>query len=205
MAGLNYNMDEIYAPFAKLQSLRILLALAAIYDWEIDQMDVVTAFLNPEIDDDVYMQMPDGHPKTGEVCKLRKSLDGLKQAPALWYKHIDEFLPTLRLKRSQYDPNVYISKTGSRQVILLLYVDDILIFSPSRDKVNALKRLLHEKYRMTDLGPIKKFLGLVIERDRSRRRILVQQKPYFDAVLKKHGLSSCNGQWTPQPTGEQLR
>jgi len=77
-AGLDYDADEIYAPVAKLQSLRILLALAAIEDCEIDQMDVVTAFLNPEIDGGVYMKIPDGLPSTGQVCKLRKSLYGQK-------------------------------------------------------------------------------------------------------------------------------
>ena len=95
-------------------------------------LTVVTAFLNPEVDGDVYMAMPGGveAPAGGPwVCKLRKSVYGLKQAPRLWYEHIDNFLRSLGLLRSEYDPNVYISATGLIPLILLHYVDDILLFS----------------------------------------------------------------------------
>ena len=165
------DFDEPFALVAKLSSLRMLLALAAIHDWEIDQMDVVTAFLNPEVDGDVYMVMPGGveAPAGGPwVCKLRKSVYGLKQAPRLWYEHIDNFLRSLGLLRSEYDPNVYISATGLIPLILLHYVDDILLFSESAERVSELKRLLHAEY-MTDLGPIRQFLGLEIERDHENR------------------------------------
>jgi len=98
IAGVDF--DETFAPLAKLSSLQMLLALAAIQDWEIDQMDVVTAFLNPEVDGDVYMAMPDGveAPAGGPwVCKLCRSQYGLKQAPRLWYEHNDNFLRSLGL------------------------------------------------------------------------------------------------------------
>jgi len=172
------DFDETFAPVAKLSSLRMLLALAAIHDWEIDQMDVVTAFLNPEVDGDVYMAMPNGveAPAGGPwVCKLRKSLYGLKQAPRLWYEHIDNFLRSLGLLRSEYNPNVYISAAGLIPLILLLYVDDILLFSESAERVWQLKKLLHTEYKMTDLGPIRQFLGLEIERDRENRILYVHQ------------------------------
>jgi len=122
----------------------MLLVLAAIHDWEIDQMDVVITFLNPEVDRDVYMAMPDGveAPAGGPwVCKLRKSLYGLKQAPRLWYEHIDNFLRNLGLLRSEYDPNIYISATGLIPLILLLYVNDILLFSVSAERVSQLKNV----------------------------------------------------------------
>jgi len=202
------DFDETFAPVAKLSSLRMLLALAAIHDWEIDQMDVVTAFLNPEVDGDVYMAMPDGveAPVGGPwVCKLRKSLYGLKQAPRLWYEHINNFLRSLGLLRSGYDPNVYISATGLIPLILLLYVDDILLFSESAKRVSELKKLLHAEYKMTDLGPIRQFLGLEIERDRKNRILYVHQSRYIQNVLATYGLSECNGDWTPQPTNNRLR
>jgi len=100
--GVDFN--ETFTPVAKLSSLRMLLVLAAIYDWKIDQMDVVTAFLIPEVDGDVYMTMPDGvEVPAGRpwVCKLRKSLYGLKQAPRLWYRHIDNSLKSLGQLRSE--------------------------------------------------------------------------------------------------------
>jgi len=187
-AGIDYN--ETFAPVAKLQSLRMMLALAAIHDWEIDQMDVVTAFLNPNVDGDVYMAVPQGI-ESGEprVCKLRKSLYGLKQAPRLWYEHIDQFLTSVGLKRCEYDPNVYLSasialadrtdsplaiwkskKSADAPILLLLYVDDMLLFSPSADRVTILKNLLNAKYKMTDLGPVRCFLGIEIERNQQKHQ-----------------------------------
>jgi len=107
-----------------------------------------------------------------------------KQAPALWYKHIDEFLRILGLKRSEFDPNDYLSESNTGRVILLLYVDDILIISISRQRVDALKRPLQEK---------------------QERLVFVHQRPYIKALPKKNKLSSCNGHWTPQPMVQQRR
>jgi len=171
-------------------------------------MDVVSAFLNPAVDGDVYMAIPDGveAPAGGpRVCKLRKSLYGLKQAPRLWYEHIDKFLRSLGLLRSEYDPNVYISAVGLIPLILLLYVDDILNFSESPERVSELKKLLHAKYEMTDLGPIRQFLGLEIEQDHENRLLYVHQSQYIHNLLETYGLSECNGHWTPQPTNNRLR
>jgi len=131
----------------------MMLALAAVYDWKIEQMDVATAFLNPKVDGDVYMALPQGiEMDKPQVCKLRKSLYGLKQAPHLWYEHIDHFLKSLGLQRCEYDPNVYLSASttltdrtdpllaiwnskrsaqNDAPIILLLYIDDMLLFSPS--------------------------------------------------------------------------
>jgi len=202
-----------------------MLALAAIHDWEIDQMDVVTAFLNPKVDGDVYMALPQGvESGASQACKLRKSLYGLKQAPHLWYEHIDKFLRSLGLKRYEYDPNIYLSarialanrtdtplaiwrskKSADTPIILLLYVDDMLLFSPSADRVTTLKNLLRAKYKMTDLGPVRCFLGIEIERDRPRRTLQIHQQRAVRKLLATYGFSQCNGHWTPQPMGSKLR
>ena len=109
---------------AKLHSLRMILALAAVYDWEIDQMEVVTAFLNPKVDGDVYMALPQGLEADKHlVCKLRKSLYGLKQAPHLWYEHIDHFLRSLGLQQCEYDPNVYRTMTDLGPVCCFLGIE----------------------------------------------------------------------------------
>ena len=213
--------------FAKLQSLHMILALAAVYEWEIDQMDVVTAFLNPKVDGDVYMALPLGiEADKPQVCKLRKSLYGLRQAPPLWYEHIDHFLRSLGLRRCEYDPNVYLSASttltdrtdsplamgNSKQsaqndapIILLLYVDDMLLFSPSANRVTTIKNHFRAKYKMTDLGPVRCFLGIEIERDRSRRILHIHQQRAVRKLLATNGFSDCNGHWTPQPTGSKLR
>jgi hypothetical protein len=108
--GIDY--EETFAPVAKFATVRLLFALAAQYDWEIDQMDVITAFLNPVLQEEVYMELPKGASASGGklYCRLKKSLYGLKQAPRAWYEDIDAFLTgTLGLTRSKEDPNLYIS------------------------------------------------------------------------------------------------
>jgi len=127
-AGIDY--DETYAPVSKLATFRILLALAAQHGWNVDHMDVVTAFLNPKIDrDNIRMSLPPGiewlesTTMKAESLVLRKALYGLKQAPRLWYEDIDGFLHSIGFKQSVEDPNLYLQPG----VLLLLYVDDLLI------------------------------------------------------------------------------
>src|SRR5437588_3849150 len=119
-------------PVAKFPTFRVLLALAAHFDWEIHHMDVKTAFLYLKLKEIVYMLPPKGYAKfmpaqrpIPKMLKLLKCLYGLKQAPYEWYNEIDGFLRTMAFKCSEQDPNLYIS----RDIMLLLYVDDILIFS----------------------------------------------------------------------------
>ncbi len=132
------DYGETFAPVAKLVSFRAMMALAARHGWEVDQMDVVTAFLNPPVKGEIYMQVPEGvSGKEGRVCRLRKALYGLKEAPRLWHEHIDKFLGTLKFERSENDPNLYILQpSASDPVHILLYVDDLLIASRSRTEID---------------------------------------------------------------------
>jgi len=125
------DFGATFAPVAKLVSLRLLVALSALNGWEMHHMDVPTAFLNPAIDNDVYMQLPEGIEwlkstklNSSTVCKLNKALYGLKQAPRLWCDTIDPQLQTMGLERSKNDSNLYIAKDFD--LLLLLYVDDIV-------------------------------------------------------------------------------
>jgi hypothetical protein len=226
VSGIDY--EETFAPVARLVSLRMLLALAARNDWEIEQMDVVTAFLNPDIDGEVYMELPDGidlnrsgagsgsnNKSTGNrysgkgrsVVKLLKALYGLKQAPRLWYQAIDRFLTSIKFRRCEYDPNVYISEDSTSdadRVIILLYVDDLLLFSSSPERIRHFKEILKKQYQMTDLGPVRKFLGLEITRNRKERTLTVTQKQKIGELLAKTQMANCHGQWTPLPTNLEL-
>jgi hypothetical protein len=201
--GIDYS--ETFAPVAKFVTVRILFALAAKNDWEIEQMDVVTAFLNPLLHEEVYMELPKGYtvPRTSGgrvICRLRKCLYGLKQAPRAWYTDIDAHLCSLGFIRSEEDYNLYISK----HVILLLFVDDILLFSPSMDAIRSIKGLLNSKYEMTDIGPIQQFLGIQVVRDRQARTIHINQAPYIESVLKRFQMDNCNGVSTPMEPNIQL-
>lgn len=164
-------------------------------------MDAITAFLNPQLHEEVYMEQPEGFEVTNAsggrlYCRLRKSLYGLKQAPRTWYTEIDAFLiGTLGLTRSKEDPNLYIGvKTN---IILLLWVDDILLFSPSKEAMQSMKAQLSSKYQMMDLGPIQQFLGIQVECNRKERTIRIHQRPYIESILKRFQMDNCNGVSTP--------
>ena len=144
-----------------LKMIRVLLALATLHDWEIDHMDVKTAFLNPLLNEIIYMTQPEGFEFDDHVCHLRKALYGLKQAPRAWYQDIDKFLKTLGFTSSASDPNLYISQ----DIILILYVDDMLITAKNKIALAKFKKQMTQKYEMTDLGEAQQFLGLQIQRN----------------------------------------
>jgi hypothetical protein len=127
--GVDYT--EMFAPVVKLTSIRIFLAPVTVIDLETGQMDVVTAFLNGDLDEHIYMEVPDSFkdPKLPDlVCKLRKALYGLKQAPRQWYAKIHEFLvKDLGFASSPNDPCMYTRHASSRITLISLYVDDMLI------------------------------------------------------------------------------
>ena len=201
--GTDYG--ETYAPVAKLVSFRLLLAMAARYGWLVHHMDVVTAFLNPIVDEDIYMEVPEGiewlepslSTKNQPICKLKKSLYGLKQAPRLWYQHIDTFLHTLGFTSTDSDSNIYISR--SYEMIILLYVDDLLIISPSLANVTKVKSLLSQRYRMSDLGSARQFLGIELNQIEYSgvHYFTINQHRFISTILTRFGMSSCHGVSTP--------
>ena len=163
MEGIDY--EETFALVAKFATLRMLLALTAAYDWDLDQMDVATAFLHPILKEEVYMEPPQGYENTKNmVCKLLKALYGLKQAPRAWYADIDKYLLSIRFRRSTEDSNLYIRADGIQTIYLLLWVDDILIAALTA-LMGGIKRQLMQKYQIKDLGLARIFIGLEIIRD----------------------------------------
>jgi transposase InsO family protein len=193
--GIDY--DETFAPVAMFKTIRILLAIAAQEDWEIHQMDVKSAFLHPKIEEEVYMAQPEGFQQGDLVCRLHKALYGLKQAPRAWYQEINAFLQGIGLRNSSADPNLYMDANN----LLLLFVDDVLIFAKGVKPLSKLKHQLSERYDMTDLGSVQQFLGMQIYRDRASRTIQICQTTYSRKILSKFGMDKCNGITTPM---EQL-
>jgi len=153
-----------------MATFRLILDLAAQYDRDVDHMNVVTAFLNPRIDqDNIYMEMPSGidwhvsrgSASSGSALILRKARYGLKQVPRLWYEDIDGYLQSIGFRQLAEDPNRYIQQG----VLLVLYVDDLLIaHNGAEGRAHRIKQLLQKKYKMCDLGAAKRFLGIRIER-----------------------------------------
>lgn len=139
------------------------------------------------------------------ICKLKKSLYGLKQAPRLWYKHIDISLKALGFTSTNCYSNIYISNT--KHIIILLYVDDLLLFSPSLPNLTIIKKHLADTYRMTDLGPVRQFLDIelsqIIEYSGLQYWTMYQQC-FISTILSRFGMSACKGIATPLHKGNLL-
>jgi len=155
---------------------------------DLDQLDVKTAFLHGDFDEEIYMSQPMGFETVGNeniVCKLKKSLYGLKQSPRQWYKCSDSFIRGKKYTRSHYDPSVYYNKLSEGEYIyLLLYVDDMLIAYKSRSAIDKLKKDLSSEFEMKDLGEAKNVLGMEIERDRRSGNVSLTQKGYLQRYFR---------------------
>jgi hypothetical protein len=127
ISGIDYN--DVFSPVVKHSSIRALLGIVAMHDLELEQLDVKTAFLHGDLEEEIYMDQPKGFIEPGKenfVCKLKKSLYSLKQSPRQWYKKFDSFMIANGFKRSLYDSCVYIKFIDRSPIYLLLYVDDML-------------------------------------------------------------------------------
>eukprot|EP00253_Pinus_taeda_P003527 PITA_03527 len=148
--GIDYT--ETFSPVAKMNSIRLVLSLAASLTWEVHQMDVKSAFLHGDLHEEIYMEQPIGFIQTDSslVCRLKKSLYGLKQAPRAWYTKMDSFLLESGFSRCYSDNTVYTKKVGNSLIILVLYVDDLILTSSDPNLINHVKSSLKKKFEMTD-------------------------------------------------------
>ena len=163
--GVDYF--DTYAPVARITSISLLFALASIYNLCIHQMDVKTAFLNGDLNEEVYMEQPEGFVLPGnehKVCKLTKSLYGLKQAPKQWHEKFDLVILEYGFKNNGADKCIYSKFTEIFGVIICLYVDDMLIIGTNMDGVNDTKAYLSSAFQMKDLGEVDKILGIKVKR-----------------------------------------
>ena len=200
--GIDY--DETFSPVAMVKSIRILLAIAAYYDYEIWQMDVKTAFLNGSLEEDVYMTQPEGFvdPKFARmVCKLLRSIYGLKQASRRWNIRFDETVKEFGFIQNEDEPCVYKKVSGSHVAFLVLYVDDILLIGNDITSLQAVKTWLGKSFSMKDLGDASYILGIRIYRDRPRRLIGLSQSTYIDKVLHRFGMQEAKRGYVPMSHG----
>ncbi|KAJ4706252.1 Retrovirus-related Pol polyprotein from transposon TNT 1-94 [Melia azedarach] len=204
--GVDYN--EIFLPVVRHTSIRVLLAIVAHQDLELEQLDVKTAFLHGELEEEIYMTQLDGFQVPGKedyVYKLKKSLYGLKQSPRQWYKRFDSYMIEIGYTRSPYDCCVYYSKaTNGSLIYLVLYVDDMLIAAENKSDVQKLKDLLSVEFEMKDLGAARKILGMEIYRDRSKKKLFLSQKGYIQKILSRCGMSTAKPIDTPSGANAHL-
>ncbi|GJW79147.1 zinc finger, CCHC-type containing protein [Tanacetum coccineum] len=203
--GIDYF--DTYAPVARITTIRLLLALAAIHNLVIHQMDVKTAFLNGDLDEEVYMKQPEGFVMPGnehKVCKLVKSLYGLKQAPKQWHQKFDEVVLSSGFLLNQSDKCVYSKFNSSGEgVIICLYVDDMLIFGTDQNQVDKTKKFLSSKFSMKDMGEADVILGIKIKRE--NKGIVITQSHYIEKILKKFNREDCSPVSTPMDPVEKLK
>ncbi|KAJ9544812.1 hypothetical protein OSB04_024519 [Centaurea solstitialis] len=200
--GIDY--DETFSPVAMLKSIRILMAISAYFNYEIWQMDVKTAFLNGKLTEDVYMEQPEGFedPKNpNKVCRLLKSIYGLKQASRSWNLHFDERIKEFGFAKSEFEPCVYTKFSGSIVTFLVLYVDDILLIGNDVPTLQSVKEWLSKCFQMKDLGEAAYILGIKIYRNRSKRLIGLSQSTYIDKVLKRFRMDESKKGFIPMQHG----
>ena len=193
--GVDY--EETYAPVVRYTSIRLLMALGAKYDLDIDQMDVTTAFLHPDLDEEIYMELPEGYKLNGDICQLKKSIYGLKQASRAWNKKLDKLLKDFRFKQSNFDPCVYYKINNGKILIIAVYVDDLIILSNDQKQKRNLKARLMKQLKMKDLGEIHYCLGIRVQRDRTEGTISLDQQKYIENTLARFNMNECNGAATP--------
>ena len=198
--GVDYH--ETYSPVANLASVRIALRIAAALDLEVEQLDVVTAFLGSELAEEVYVRLPEGVLGGPRLVRLLKSLYGLKQSPRCWYITMDSFiLLELGFTRCRFDTCIYIRKSDGMMIVL--YVDDMLLMGTAKAVAEVRERIAG-RFDVVCLGPVKHFLGMVIERDCTQRHLFLSQTGFIERILERVGLAKCNSVTTPLIPKEKL-
>ena len=185
--GIDY--EEVFAPVSKYSTLRTVLAVAAAEDMEIHQLDIKTAFLNGELEEDVWCEQAEGYESgKGLACHLRKSLYGLKQAPRAWHLKLKAELENMGFQESCADPGLFIKRSG-KPLYLLIYVDDIALVTKDTSELQATKEKIMEAFEARDLGPCSYFLGMDVIRDREARTIMLAQRRMTTDLLAKYGMT----------------
>ena len=173
------DFEEIFSPVVKMSFTRVSIGLATLLNLEVEQLDVKIAFLQGDLEEEIYMQQLEGFEVKGKenlVCELKKSLNGLKKAPRQWYKKFDSFMMSHGYNITTSDHYVITIKFFHDDfIILLLYVDDMLIIGHDSSKIDRLKRELSKSFAVNDLGSAKQILGIKISRDRKNRKLWLSQ------------------------------
>ncbi|RMZ74983.1 hypothetical protein DV736_g6713, partial [Chaetothyriales sp. CBS 134916] len=182
---------ETYAATLAAKSFRILMALAARWDLELKQLDAVNAFPNSKLDEEVFVELPDGFKQPGVVGRLLRALYGLRRSPLLWQKLLSSILSELGLQCALEEPCLFINNW----LIILFFVDDIIYIYRNSNQLQAdeFRQQLSSKFRITDLGDLKWFLGIRIVRERAKRRIWLCQDSYIDNIATRFKLDQLEG------------
>ncbi len=201
------DFEKVYTPVSKHTTLRALLVIVTQQDLELHQLDVKTAFLNGELEEEIYMQQPQGYEQGGPntVCRLLRALYGLRQAPRAWHRCLKRVLEDLEFVASSADAALFRGTVDSETVWLLVWVDDILVGAQGKERVAKVKAHLTAKFDVRDLGPATYFLGMELSHDREARSLKLTQKKLTGELISRYGLTDARARSVPQAVGEKLR
>ncbi|GJV72800.1 putative ribonuclease H-like domain-containing protein [Tanacetum coccineum] len=207
--GIYYN--EVFAPVARIEAIRLFLAYASFKDFVVYQMDVKSAFLYGKIEEEVYVCQPPGFEDPefpDRVYKVEKGgggpkkFVGLHQAPRAWYETLSTYLLDNGFQRGQIDKTLFIKRVKSDILLVQVYVDDIIFGSTKKKLCTEFEKLMHKKFQMSSIGELTFFLGLqVTQKDDG---IFISQDKYVDEILKKFGFSTVKTASTPMETSKPL-
>ena len=201
--GTDY--DETFCPVVRQESLRLLIALSVQRGLKLHQVDVTTAFLNGTLEEEVFMKQPEGFEVRGKehlVCRLKKSIYGLKQSPRCWNTALDNNLKELGFTQSQNDPCIYYKDIGGETFYIAVYVDDIILAGRTEGTLNEIKTAISRKFDVKDLGELSYFLGVKVEQ--RNNSVWIGQSAYTANLLEAFGMADCKPVSTPVNIGSKL-
>jgi hypothetical protein len=202
--GIDYN--EVFAPVARWDTIRIILALAAKENWKVFQLDVKSAFLHGELVEDIYVDQPLGYQKGSgnKVYKLRKALYGLRQAPRAWYSKIENYFIGEKFEKCSHEHTLFVKYADQGKLLIVsLYVDDLICTGNDLTMVHDFKESMMKHFAMTDLGKMRYFLG--VEVTQNEQGIFIQQHKYAEEILKRFGMENCNTVKSPIVYSDRLQ
>ena len=201
--GIDYT--EVYAPVARMDTIRTILAIAAHRSWEVHQLDVKSAFLHGVLSEEVYVQQPKGYEVLGEedkVYKLHKALYGLKQAPRAWFSRIEEYFVKNGFEKSQNEETLFLKTENGDTLIVSIYVDDLIYTGSSLKMMDEFKKSMQREFDMTELGKMRYFLGFEVLQTSSG--IHICQSKYALEILRRFDMENCNSVRNPMVPGSKI-
>ena len=202
-AGIDY--DEVFAPVARLETIRLIISIAAQMKWNIYQMDVKSAFLNGFLEEEVYLEQPMGYEVKGhenKVLKLNKALYGLKQAPRAWNTRIDKYFQENNFTKCPHEHALYTKQDNGNILLVCLYVDDLIFTGNNPRMFEDFKKAMAREFEMTDIGLMSYYLGIEVKQ--SKEGIFISQEGYAKEVLKRFNMANCKPISTPVECGAKL-
>ncbi|GJW88831.1 ribonuclease H-like domain, reverse transcriptase, RNA-dependent DNA polymerase [Tanacetum coccineum] len=199
------DFEEVFAPVARMETIRLLLAIAANNKWEVHHLDVKSAFLHGDLKEEVYVTQPEGFTKKGDdgkVYRLIKALYGLRQAPRAWNIKLDNTLKSLDFKKCALEQAIYTKKSKDSLLLVRVYVDDRIITGTPKKEIDKFKAQMEEKFEMSDLGLLAYYLG--IEVTQTKGDISIKQLAYANKILKEAGMPESNETVIPMDPGTRL-